>query len=78
MIYSSVWIKFIDDHLPSDINECLMTKPPCEQDCTNTVGSYTCQCREGFEVNPVDPTKCDGKCDSNRLSFLDLQRCDTN
>ena len=32
----------------------------CEQECVNTLGSYICQCREGFELHP-DGKTCIGK-----------------
>jgi len=34
----------------SDINECQLDKPPCDENaiCANTVGSYKCTCREGY------------------------------
>ena len=32
-----------------DINECNTNNGGCGQDCINTVGSYQCQCREGFQ-----------------------------
>ncbi|XP_011408844.1 PREDICTED: oncoprotein-induced transcript 3 protein-like, partial [Amphimedon queenslandica] len=31
------------------INECDTNNGGCEQDCINTIGSYQCQCREGFQ-----------------------------
>lgn len=42
----------------SDINECDdLQQNTCAQNCTDTVGSYTCSCREGFQPNG---DKCDG------------------
>ncbi|XP_037045415.1 uncharacterized protein LOC119080913 [Bradysia coprophila] len=32
-----------------DINECLEEKP-CDQACYNTLGSYYCKCRDGFQL----------------------------
>ena len=34
----------------SDIDECSTEPPPCDAfaDCTNTEGSFTCACRDGF------------------------------
>ena len=35
----------------TDINECDTDNGGCEHNCTNTPGSYQCQCREGYETN---------------------------
>lgn len=32
-----------------DINECQEEKP-CDQACYNTLGSYYCKCRDGFQL----------------------------
>ena len=41
--------------LPScvDINECLPNggRGPCEQICTNTLGSFDCSCQPGYNVS---------------------------
>ena len=45
----------------ADINECQATSRwPCEQICTNTVGSFRCSCNTGYTLaaNNVD---CEGK-----------------
>jgi len=39
-----------------DINECNITSP-CQQTCTNTLGSYQCSCNSGYTV---DGTRCNG------------------
>lgn len=31
-----------------DINECTNTNGGCEQNCSNTAGSYSCSCATGF------------------------------
>ncbi|XP_023695129.2 thrombomodulin-like [Paramormyrops kingsleyae] len=46
-----------------DINECL--ESPCQHTCTNTPGSYTCNCRDGFVPKKNDRTKCEQHCDKN-------------
>ena len=45
--------------LSLDINECNMTTIPCDTHaaCTNTPGSYSCQCMTGYTGNG---TSCDG------------------
>ncbi|XP_061656895.1 low-density lipoprotein receptor-related protein 2 isoform X2 [Syngnathoides biaculeatus] len=34
-----------------DVDECALPFAPCLHHCTNTVGSYYCHCREGFNQN---------------------------
>ena len=41
-----------------DVNECL--RNPCGQLCTNTRGSFECDCISGFELQP-DGKTCQGK-----------------
>ena len=38
-----------------DINECLTNRDNCDTnaECVNTLGSFQCRCREGFEGNGV-------------------------
>ena len=45
----------------SDINECA-TDQPCDTNavCTDTVGSYTCTCAEGFTGDGVTCTSSTG------------------
>ena len=43
-----------------DINECQREPSPCDQKCTNTVGSYTCKCKPGYQLN-ANKRSCDGK-----------------
>ena len=33
---------------PADIDECLMMTDNCQQNCTNTEGSFMCSCFSGF------------------------------
>ncbi|XP_034246865.1 LOW QUALITY PROTEIN: low-density lipoprotein receptor-related protein 4 [Thrips palmi] len=41
-----------------DVDECLDEwDPPCQQDCTNTPGSFTCSCRSGYVLRP-DKRSC--------------------
>lgn len=42
----------------TDINECLSFNGGCEDQCTNTVGSYTCSCPTGFSL--ISHTACQG------------------
>ena len=34
-----------------DINECLLAKNRCSQDCVNTPGSYNCTCKIGYYLS---------------------------
>ena len=43
----------------TDINECEEYHELCEQNCTNTVGSYGCECSAGYSLNE-DEHNCDG------------------
>ena len=40
----------------TDVNECKLGTDNCHDDakCTNTDGSYTCQCRKGYRGDGVD------------------------
>ena len=40
-----------------DIDECATGLHTCEQNCTNTLGSYVCSCDEGYNE---DSDKCIG------------------
>ena len=43
-----------------DIDECQEATHLCDQTCTNTVGSYMCQCNAGYSLG-IDETACFGK-----------------
>ena len=42
-----------------DVDECGDITDGCSQTCTNTEGSFTCGCNDGYVLN-VDGTTCDG------------------
>lgn len=46
--------------ITSDIDECSADSTPCDEsaDCTNSEGSYSCTCKQGFDG---DGTVCEGK-----------------
>lgn len=46
----------------SDIDECKRRLDECGPlaDCTNTIGSYTCACKEGYSGKD-DGTSCEGR-----------------
>ena len=43
----------------TDVNECLSSDHGCEQSCTNTIGSYLCNCTVGYTLN-ADGRSCNG------------------
>ena len=50
-----------NDPLSPDIDECASDDTnSCEQQCINSVGSYTCKCNDGFTLNS-DGTTCSGE-----------------
>ena len=42
-----------------EINECATKNGGCQHTCTNTAGSFTCTCDDGFEL--VNSFGCSGK-----------------
>ena len=44
----------------TDTDECSADSKPCDEnaDCTNSEGSYSCTCKQGFTG---DGTTCEGK-----------------
>ena len=43
----------------TDINECASSNGGCAQLCNNTVGSFFCDCNEGYLLD-IDDINCDG------------------
>ena len=43
-----------------DINECSFNNGGCEQVCSNTVGSFQCDCNGGHSLNG-DGRTCSGR-----------------
>ena len=43
-----------------DIDECAMNTDGCDQQCINTLGSFMCNCSEGYLIND-DGFSCDGE-----------------
>ena len=43
-----------------DLDECATGVDECDQNCANTIGSYTCSCGTGWNLNS-DGFHCDGK-----------------
>ena len=46
-----------------DVDECLTDNGGCEQTCSNTVGNYSCECIQGFQLTS------DGSCEGMLLVF---------
>ena len=44
----------------SDIDECVQGLAGCDQNCTNTAGSYYCTCMDGYELESDNQT-CAGE-----------------
>ena len=44
----------------SDLDECLVDNGSCEQECTNTEGSFTCSCSRGFYLSTRNGQSCVG------------------
>jgi len=48
---------------PLDIDECAEANTGlnnCEQNCNNTVGSFECSCRQGYQPVEGAPNRCEG------------------
>ena len=43
-----------------DIDECIENTDNCEQVCENTIGSFSCDCNPGYQLN-IDGTTCEGE-----------------
>ena len=43
----------------ADVNECMNSNGGCAQICNNTIGSYECSCRNGYNLAD-DFHRCDG------------------
>ena len=41
-------------HIATDIDECSMNL--CEHNCMNTIGSFECSCRDGFDQDGLNCT----------------------
>ena len=46
--------------LNTDIDECTEGTHQCQQNCHNTIGSYTCSCNNGFTID-TDGRSCNGR-----------------
>ena len=46
-----------------DVDECAAGSSGCAHVCVNTMGSFACGCRDGFQLNS-DQFTCTGKCEA--------------
>lgn len=69
LMITHVMVNYSDTHLAyllcvitmSDIIECDDPRDNnCAQICINTMGSYTCDCRNGYRLNRYDGYTCNG------------------
>lgn len=44
----------------SEYDECATNDHGCDHECVNTLGSFKCECRIGYELHS-DGKKCEGK-----------------
>ena len=52
-----------------DVDECQSENGGCEQNCTNTVGSFFCNCSDGF-MSRNDSFQCDGKINNDYIHII--------
>ena len=65
------------DTQTTDINECFIDNGGCSYTCTNTPGSYTCDCSTGYTYDPIE-MNCSGKYDLKWMLFwvnIDTDEC---
>ncbi|XP_015282405.1 PREDICTED: EGF-containing fibulin-like extracellular matrix protein 1 isoform X2 [Gekko japonicus] len=62
-----------DHNVCQDINEC-DTGNPCAQLCYNIIGSFLCQCNQGFELSP-DRINCDDVDECRMSTFRCQYQC---
>ncbi|XP_053239660.1 EGF-containing fibulin-like extracellular matrix protein 1 isoform X3 [Podarcis raffonei] len=62
-----------DHNVCQDINEC-ETSNPCAQLCYNTVGSFICQCNQGFELSR-DRMNCDDVNECGTSNYICMYQC---
>ena len=72
MVPGKVWVTLLKPYMSSpfahnksydtDINECLAKGGlgTCQQNCTNTNGSYYCSCKTGYNLS-ADGYNCSGE-----------------
>ena len=59
--------------LNTDVDECSEGTSGCSQECTNTVGSFTCSCFDGYLLDE-DRKTCNGR-RVDSFQFVKLSMC---
>ena len=59
-IWTTLWIKCFFFYHEIDINECDVHNGGCQHTCTNSDGSYSCSCNDGYTLD-VDDEGCSRK-----------------
>ena len=70
MHYTECRYVFLYHSMPIDTNECVEGSARCDQQCTNTIGSYTCSCNPGYRL-ASDRQTCNGE---PKYTFLHAAR----
>ncbi|XP_024879851.1 fibrillin-3-like [Temnothorax curvispinosus] len=71
--------KFVRNRGCVDVNECRELEDACSsnEECVNTVGSYTCTCKTGFRRDNLTQACVDiNECQLQENDCLPTQRCD--
>ena len=66
--------RLICDIVLSDVDECEIGTNNCDQICSNTDGSFTCSCEDGFRLS-VDGHSCVGMCRLQHIMSSDNDDC---
>ena len=61
----SSYVNYIACYIFIDINECLQNNGGCSHNCHDTIGSYHCTCRDGYQLSSKKRS-----CDSKYRSLL--------
>ena len=73
------WLAMILSFMTIDIDECSEGVSGCSQLCTNTIGSYTCTCRNGYQLGNDNHTCTDiDECSVNNNGGCEQTCSNTN
>lgn len=72
-----IWKENLLAFIWTDIDECEAS--PCQHECMNTYGSYSCYCRPGYTLSRIDGISCNGNASTalliTKAKLLGLGRC---